>query len=207
MVLVGVLLLCGLAVVLPESVGYIKGGYDSAFWKLPIDDKLDHVAVHRWEWWLISIGDLIGLVVMTGGMFGLTYLLADGGEPILASVALGVYVVAVLAWVFGLVLQVGSFSAAADQRATSGETPSWIHAFWRVGYVTEASWIVGANLAYACFGVAILRADLVGGWAGWIALVAGILIPVIVIVTRAGFPQLGVLIPALIGIALLIEAL
>ena len=54
MVLVAALLLSGLVLVAVESVGYVRGGYDSAFWRLPLDAKLDQVAEHRWEWWWVS---------------------------------------------------------------------------------------------------------------------------------------------------------
>ena len=207
MVLVAILLLSGLGLVAVESVGYVRGGYDSAFWKLPLDDKLDHVEGHRWEWWWVSVWGLVGLFLLSGGMFGLTQLLAEAGEPVLASAALGGYVVAVLAWVIGLTIQAAAVSEAARQRADTGTTPSWLHPFWNGAYFAELSWITGANLAYVLIGVTALRTGLVSGWAGWITLIGGIVIATGVLITREGFPQLGYLPPAVIGIALLIENL
>ena len=46
--LVGILLLSGVILLAVEAVGYVRGGYNSAFWKLPLDEKLDHVADHLW---------------------------------------------------------------------------------------------------------------------------------------------------------------
>jgi hypothetical protein len=207
MTTVGVLLLAGLVLVAVEAVGYTRGGYSSAFWRLPLDDKLDHVAEHRWEWWWISVWGLVGLFLMSGGVFGLGYLLADAGEPLLASVSLGGFVVAVLAWVWGLLVQASAVSEAAKQRADTGTTPPWLHPLWNGAFIAELSWITGANLAYALIGVTILQTGLVADWAGWVALVAGGLIAVGVLITREGFPQLGYLLPAAIGIALLIESL
>lgn len=206
MVLVGVLLLAGLVLIAVESVGYQRGGYNSAFWKLSLDDKLDHISRHRWEWWWISIWELVGLFLMTGGIFGLVYLLADSGEPVLAYVALGGYVVALFAWVFGLIVQAASMSQASKQKIETGITPAWIHPFWEAGYLAEGAWIVGANLAYVVVGLAILQTTLIADWAGWVSLIGGGIIAVVVLLTRAGFPQLAILIPAAIGIALLIEA-
>ncbi len=205
MILVGVLLLSGLILMFVEAVGYVRGGYSSAFWKLPLDEKLDHVEAHRWEWWWVSLWGLVGLFALTGGVFGLGYLLADAGEPILASVAVGAFTVAVFASVGGLVVQATSVSEAARQRTETGGTPSWLHPAWNGAFVAELSWISGANLAYALIGFTILETGLVAAWAGWVTLIAGALIAVGVVLAREGFPQLGYLSPAVVGIALLIE--
>ncbi len=207
MVLVAVLLLSGIGLIAVESVGYVRGGYDSAFWKLPLDDKLDHVAKNPWEWWWVSVWGLIGLFLVTGGMFGLRDTLGEAGEPVLASVALGGYSVAAVAWVVGLIIQTASVSEAARQRADTGTTPSWIHPFWNGAYFAELFWIAGANLAYVLVGLAVLLTGLVPAWAGWITLIGGLIIAAGVLITREGFPQLGYLPPAVIGIALLIETL
>lgn len=205
-VLVGVLLLSGFALIAVESVGYVRGGYNSAFWRLPLDQKLDHVADHRWEWWWISIWPLVGLFTVSGGVFGFTYLLADGGEPVLAYVALGGFVISVLSWVFGVTIQAAAVSEASKQRTDAGVTPEWIHPFWNAAFLLEIVWIVGSNLAYSLVGVAILQTGVVADWAGWVALIAGAVTTVVVLVVRDGFPQLGILVPAIIGVALLIEA-
>lgn len=207
MIAVGILLLAGLALVAVESVSYVRGGYGSAFWRLPLDAKLDHVSGHRWEWWWLSIWGLIGLFLVTGGVAGLTHLLADAGEPVLAFVALGGYLVALFPWVAGVILQGAAVSQAADQRVKTGETPAWIHPFWNAAYVAEATWVIGANVAYVLFGIAVLRTGLVAEWAGWVAVGAGMLIPVGVILIRDLFPQLGLLVPAALGVAFLVESL
>lgn len=201
---VGVLLLSGLLLVAVEAFGYVRGGYDSAFWKLSLDAKLDHVSDHRREWWWISIWGLVGLFTLTGGVSGLAYLLADAGEPVLAFVALGGYLVALFSWVFGVILQTASISQAAEQRAETGATPSWIEPLWRAGYIAEATWVIGGNLAYALFGVAVLGTGLLAAWVGWVGMIGGLLIPVVVVFARDGFPQLGLLVPALFGIGLLL---
>lgn len=207
MVLVGILLLSGFALIAVESVGYVRGGYNSAFWGLPLDDKLDHVAGHRREWWWISIWSLIGLFTVSGGVFGFTSLLMDGGEPVLPYVALGGFVISVLGWVLGVAFQAAAISEASKQRAESGVTPEWIHPFWNVAFLLEIVWIVGSNVAYSLIGVAILQTGVVADWAGWVALIGGAVTAVVVLVLRDGFPQLGFLIPAVIGVALLVEAL
>lgn len=206
MAFVGLLLMAGIGVIAIEAVGYNRGGYNSAFWQLPLDDKLNRIAEHRWEWWWIATWELVGLFLMTGGLAGLTSLLVAEGEPVLASVAFGGYLVALFAWVSGLLAQTAAGSQAAAQRADSGETPTWIHPIWETAYFGEGAWIVGSNLAYALIGVAILQSGLVGAWAGWAALGVGLMIPVAFAATRFGFPQLGVIVPFILGVAVLIEA-
>lgn len=207
MTLVGVLLLSGLALIAVEAVGYVRGGYNSAFWRLPLDEKLDHVAANRWEWWWVSIGGLVELLLVTSGAFGLGYLLADAGEPVLAAAAIGGYTVAAMAWLYGLIIQAAAVSEAARQRVDAGATPTWLHPLWNGAYVAELVWITGANLSYALLGVAILQTDLVADWAGWLSLFGGVITAAGVLIAREGAPQLSYLVPAVIGVALLIESL
>ena len=86
------------------------------------------------------------------------------------------------------------------------ETPNWIHPFRDAGYLAEGAWILGTNIAYAVIGVAILQSGLVATWSGWAAIGLGVLIPVVVLVTRVGFPQLGLLVPFIVGISVIIES-
>lgn len=207
MLLVGILLLAGMALIAVQSVGYRRGAFNSEFWRLPLDDKLDRVAVRKWEWWWVAIWDLVGLFLMTGGLAGLTHLLAESGEGVLAYVALGGYLVALFSWFFGVIIQAAGVSHAADQRKKAGATPSWIHPFWTAGYLAEAVWVIGTSLAYVVLGVAILQSGLIAPWSGWAAVGLGIVIPVAVLLARTGFPQLGYFVPFVVGIALIIEAM
>ena len=43
MAFVGILLMSGIGMIAVEAVGYQRGGYNSAFWKLPLDDKLENI--------------------------------------------------------------------------------------------------------------------------------------------------------------------
>ena len=206
MLLVGILLVAGLGLILVEAVGFTRGGYDADFWKLPLDAKLDHVAKHRRDWWWISIWSLVGIFLMTAGLAGLTQLISADGEPVLAFVSFGGYLVALFAWVFALIAQAATVSRAATERAETGKTPSWIHPFWDAGYLAEGVWIVGANIAYAVVGIAILQSGVVAAWAGWATIGLGVLIPIAVLLIRNGFPQLAEVAPFVLGIALIIES-
>lgn len=207
MVFVGVLLMSGVALVGMEAVGYARGGYNSAFWKLPLDDKLDRIGEHRWEWWWISVWSLVGLFLMTGGLVGLTFMLAGEGESVLASVALGGYLVALIAWIFGAVTQAAAMPAASKQKAETGRAPSWIHPLWDAGFLAESIWVFGTNLAYIVMGMAVVQSGFPAAWSGWAAIGLAAFIVVVVAATRVGFPQLGLLAPFVLGVAMIIEAL
>lgn len=206
MLLTGILLMAVIGLIAVESVGYRRGGFDSEFWKKSLDEKLDHVATHTRDWWLVSIAELVGIFLMTAGLAALTYLLATEGEGTLAFASFGGYLVALMAWVSALIAQTTTLPRAATDRAETGKTPAWIQPFWDAGYLAEGVWIVGTNLAYAVMGVAILRSGLLPAWSGWAALVLGLFLPVVVLITKAGFPQLGGLVPFIIGIAAIIES-
>lgn len=208
MLVVGLLLMAGLGLsAIGGGVAYRRGRYDGDFWKLPLDDKLDHVHQNRRDWWWVSLWQLGGIFVMTAGLAGFTYLLSQEGEAVLAYVAFGGYLVVAMAWIFGLITQTTAIPVAATQRDEAGETPAWIHAAWSAGYLAEGAWVIGANLAYAAMGVAILLSGLLAAWAGWVAVGLGVAIPSVVFVTRYGFPELGKVVPFVIGIAALLETL
>lgn len=205
MQLVGWLLVAGLVVAgLGGGIGSARG-FNGAFWKLPLDDKLDHVSGHRRDWWGIALAELVAVFVTTPGVVGLAYLLSDAGEPVLAFVALGGYLVAMSAWVFGLIAQTTGVLRAASQRAESARTPDWIRGVWDAVYLAEGVWVIGANLAFAVAGVAVLQSGLAAAWAGSVAVALGVGIPLAVAVLRDGFPQLSFFVPFVLGIALLIE--
>lgn len=206
LVIVGAFLVSVVPLLAIQSIGYSRGGFNQAFWESPLDEKLDRVVRHRWEWWLISLGEILNLVVVTGGATGLAFLLADGAGP-LPWLALGVYLVAATAWLVGTTFQAAGVWRAAQERRDRGATPSWIHPLWLSGYVMEGIWVIVANLAYVAFGAAILSSGLLPGWAGWAAIGLGAAIPAAVLITRNGFPQLSLVVPFVLGMALLIQGL
>jgi hypothetical protein len=204
MQLAGLMLVAGLVIAgVAGGIGSARG-YGGAFWKLPLDDKLDFIHDHRPDWWWIALADLAGVFAVTAGMAGATYLLADAGAPVLAYASLGGYLLAMSAWVFGLIAQTAGAARAATQRAESGSTPPWISGMWDACYLAEWVWVIGANLAYVLVGWAILQSGLVGAWVGWAAVVLGAAIPLAIALIRDLFPQLSLLVPFILGIALLL---
>ena len=107
------------------------------------------------------------------------------------------------AWLIVLSLENGTTTVAAQRRAQTGDTPDWAVAVWQAGLVLERVWIVLANLAAVGYGVAGLRTDVLPGWLGWAAIVVGVAIPILVLLTRDGFPELALPVPLTLGVALL----
>ncbi len=204
MIVVGVLLTAGLALVAVESVGYVRGGFNSEFWALSLDDKLARVGEQQWAWWWVASWSLVGLFLMSAGVVGLTQMLAEAGEPTLAAVALGGFLVALMAWVAAQLIQAAAVSRAARVRVETGETPGWMRPLWDAAYLAEAIWVFGTNLAYAVFGLALVQTALIAPWAGWTVSAVSLAIVASVAILREGFPQLGILAPAFIGVMLLI---
>lgn len=205
MQLVGWLLVGALLVSAVAGLAGSARGYNGAFWRLPLDDKLDFVHTHRRDWWWMAGLDLTAMFAVTAGTLGITYLLAEAGRPLVAYVGFGGYLVAMAAWVFGLVTQAAMVPRAATQRFESGGTPAWIQGLWDAAYLAEGVWVIGANLAYVIIGVALLQSDLVAAWAGWAAIGVGAAIAVTVVLVRDGFPQLSLIVPLVVGIALLVD--
>lgn len=208
MLLVGVLLVGGLVVpALGGTVAYVRSGYSGDFWKLARDEKLYHVAANGRGWWVLSVSQFVGLLLLTSGLAGLTHLFSEAGEAILGFVAFGAYLLALMTWILGLTVQTATIPSAAKQQAATGEMPAWVHGSFDIGYLAEAVWVIGANLAYAVIGVAILGSGLLAAWAGWLALALAVMIPVSAIATKYWFPEMSLLVPFVTGIALVVQAL
>lgn len=196
---VGALLVAPVACWVVETIGYQRGRYMRNFWTLPLDAKLDHIARYRSAWWLMLMSWFPSVVAVTAGLAGLAFLLDD---PI-GWAAFGGFVLAAAGWLVGLGQQCGALSVAAEQRARTGETPSWAAAVPQIGQIFETGWIVFANLAAAGFGVAVLRTDLLASWLGWTAIGIGLAIPVVALLTRQIFPHQALPMPIVLGVALL----
>jgi hypothetical protein len=126
---------------------------------------------------------------------------------LLAFVSFGLYLVALMSWVLGLLTQSATVYKAAKHRAGSGETPAWIHGFWAAGYLAEWTWVIGANVAVAVVGLALLQSGLVGSWAGWVGVGLGLAIPATALAAQYVFPEMSLIAPFVMGIGLIIQSL
>jgi hypothetical protein len=182
--------------------GYLltRAGMLSEFWRLPLEDKLDHIATRKRVWWATGIIWVAMLAFTAGGM---TSLAAQLDEPI-AWVALGILFVGVVAWLVGITLQTAGLATASTERTDTGVTPSWVQPLWAAGWMSELTWVIAANIAAVLFGIAVVGGNLVDAWAGWVAIAIGTGISVTVATTRYAFPEMGLLAPIVFGVALLV---
>ena len=207
MLLTGLLLISGVVLLLIQAPAYRRGGFDGSFWRMPIADQLDRIGEKNREWWWLAGWSVAGLVLMTGGFASLASLLGEAGEPALAFSGLGIYLVAMAAWMFGLAVSYAAMAEAAKQKAESGGTPSWVAPLGRSGYVAEATWVIAANFAYVFAGAAVLATGLLPAWAGWSVVGIGAALALVVSLTRYAFPQMSDLAPLVLGVAAILEAL
>lgn len=199
---VGIILVLPVFLIVVETVGYRGSPFGkSAFWRLSLDEKLDLIVVHERAWrrtyavWLPQLG------VMTAGMAGVAYLLAD---PI-AWVGFGLFVVGVASWLMAATITPTAMTAAARVRQDTGETPAWVHPFWQAGWVQEVTWVVAGNLAGAAYGASVVRTGLLPHWLGWAVVAVGLAEVTVATITREVFPHMVLPIPIALGIALLVS--
>lgn len=207
MLTTGLLLTAGVVLLFVESFGYRRGGFDSAFWQQPLENQLDRIAEKSKEWSWVALWSQIALFLMTGGVAALAFQLAEAGEAALAFAGFGIYLVAMAGWAFGSAISYAGMSSAAKGRDETGAAPSWMSPLGAIGYVAEASWILGANVAYAILGAAVLSTGLLPAWSGWAAVGVAVAIVLIVAISRVGFPQMGDLVPFILGIAAILEVI
>ena len=185
-----------------------RGGYATgAFWAAPWDAKLDHIVDHRREWaWMHALWIGILAVVVAGGT-AFAALLADAGEEAPAVLALGAFLLGAFAWLVGILLQGGPVDVAARARRETGATPGWLRALTAAVGRAEVAYIVLASTAYLVWGTAMVDAGFPAVWAGWasIALAVLSLTGLVLAPSRMTFPELPLLVPVVVGIALVLD--
>ena len=206
--LVGSVLLLLVPLLAVYGVVASRGGYwDAAFWASPRDRKLEHIAGHRREWLWIHAGWILILGVLAAGAAGLAALLAAAGEPALAGIGLGAFLVGVGGWLAGILLQGAPMHVATRVRRETGATPGWLEPLSTAAGLGEAAFVSLTALAYVVWGAAIVDGGFPGAWAGWVAVALGgaSVAGVALAGERFTFPELPLLVPMVLGVALVID--
>ncbi len=138
-------------------------------------------------------------------MTAFSFQLASEGAGTLAYLALGAYLIGAAAWLVGALIQTSVVTRAAEQRAATGSTPSWLQPFWDGGWWAELTFVTAANAAFVVWGIAILDTGYPADWMGYAAIVLGALSLMVITSTREAFPHLGILVPIVLGVALVIS--
>jgi hypothetical protein len=201
------LLLLLVPLVVADGVIEVRGRFSSVFWASERDRKLEHIAEYPRHWIWIGIGLILMLAVATAGLSGFSVLLGEAGEGTLAGVALGSFLLGTFGFVVGICLQFGPSRVAARVRRETGATPGWLEPMWTAANWAEVTYIVLASLAYLAWGLAMVNTGFPATWAGWASIAIGglSLIGVMIAPSRMVFPQLPLLVPMVVGVALVID--
>ncbi|MDX1659360.1 MAG: hypothetical protein R3343_11110, partial [Nitriliruptorales bacterium] len=149
----GLTLLLILPLVVFDGVSATRAGFDAAFWRRPLEEKLPHIVDHPRVW--IGMGAVWPplLVLVCAGMAAFSLQLADAGSGTWAFLALGAYLVGAFTWLLGVLIQTPVVLSAARERDTTGETPTWLEGLWNGAWWAELTYVLAANVAFVAWGV------------------------------------------------------
>ena len=203
--LAGFVLLLLVPLLVADGVVSARGQFMGAFWASGRDSKLEHIAGHRRHWATMGTVWIAMLAVATAGIGAFGVLLGRGGEGILAAVGLGLFFLGVVSMLAAASTLFGSVGVAAQARRDAEQTPAWLEPMWTAANWSEAVYIVVTGLAYVVFGIGMLRAGLPAAWAVWASVAIGAVSVVGMIASpaRFGFPQLPLVVPIVLGFALI----
>ena len=203
--LAGIVLLLLVPLLAADGVVSARGRFMGVFWASDRDTKVEHITGHRREWASMGIVWVATLAVATAGVSAFGLLLSESGEGVLAAMALGLFIPAAVSMLAAVFVLFGSVGVAAQARRDSGTTPGWLEPMWAAVNWGEVSYIVLSSLAYVVLGIAMLRAAMPATWAAWASVSIGTvsLIGMVLVPARFTFPQLPLVVPIVLGIALI----
>lgn len=205
--LVGVALLLVVPFLLATGVVSVRGGYaSSSFWRSDRDTKLELIARRSDDWLMLHVIWVALLVVFAGGMTGACFVVARAGEEALAGIGLGVFLMSLVCWLLGVLLQGPPAALAARMRSEQGSTPHWLEPLFAAVGWAEATYVAGTSASYVILGTAIVATGVPATWAGWASIVVGVLGILGMLVARewVTFPELPLVGPIVLGVAFLL---
>lgn len=199
----GALLAASLLVSVLSLVITITSGAIAGFGPL-VRGSLKEAAPYAASFRLPTLLFAIGWIVQLIGLSLLARLLARAGAEQLAVAAFTLVFVAVIVAFLYSTFQMSVELWATQEAARAGGVPEifralhdWVSDTFRIAY--------GAHLlAMAGFGIAILRTGLLGPGVGW-ATIGWCTLWFVGILLGAGIPALPIIMPAVIGVAMLRE--
>jgi len=205
--LIGFILLLLVPLLVADGLIEVRGRYNSAFWASDLDRKLEHIPEYSRHWKWIGFGLILMLAAATSGLSAFSVLLAQAGEGPIAAVALSSFLLGAFGFVAGIFLQFGPSEMAARVRRDTGTTPGWLEPMWTAATWAETTYIVLASFAHVVWGLAMVNSGFPSAWAGWASIAIGGLsvVGVMIAPARLGFPQLPLLVPVVVGLALVIS--
>lgn len=173
--------------------------------KLPLKEKLLIIARHpdeyRWGCRLI----LVGWIVAAVGYVMLAALLREAGDPMIATVALVLFLIAIGAAVVFWSFWVSPTLLAAEQTARTTIMPEYYESLQLAAESSLGVYQMLGLLATAGFGWALLETGILPGWVGWLCLGFGLFWTGTFLKTREAIPLLPMVMQLVIGVALLVR--
>jgi hypothetical protein len=168
-----------------------------------IEEYLTIVGAHHRNWYAMHALFAAGTLITVAGLAGLASTLRTAGDRGWSTIALALFSLAAVLWVVQVGFRVTVELWAAGELARDGRVPSMFPALQRWMGVLFAVFMITGYLALAANGAALLASRLLPRWAGWVALVFGL-------VAVPGFatvvfqpPLMLFVVPFVLGIAVL----
>jgi hypothetical protein len=174
---------------------------------VPTDEYLSIVGANRRNWYAMHALFGLGTVITLAGLGALHGALRAAGDRIWSTIAVSLFSIGVALWLVQVSFRVTVEPWAAAELARDGQVPSIFPALQRWMGVLFAVCMISGYLALVGYGIAILSGPFRPRWAGWFALVFGL-------VAVPGFatvvfqpPLMLFVVPFVLGIAVLRRAI
>jgi hypothetical protein len=169
----------------------------------PVKEYLGIIGGHRPNWLFINGSFAVACVLTVPALAALTSLLRGAGDRGWSVAGLALFATGAALWLVHLGHRLAVTPWAAAELSRTGEVPAGYEATKLWMGLLFAAFMVMAYLAMAAYGAAILQTGLLPRWAGWTALVFG-LVAVPGFATPLFQPPLMVhVVPFILGIAIL----
>jgi hypothetical protein len=132
-------------------------------------------------------------------------LISQTGAPIISLLAVVLFLLAIASAVVFWVLYVSPTMLAAEETVRTSTAPAYYEILQMAAESSLEIYQLLGLLATAGFGWALLGAGLLSGWVGWAAIGWGLLWAVVHLRSNETVPLLPMVMPVVIGIALLVK--
>jgi hypothetical protein len=167
------------------------------------EEYLTIVGSHGLNWRAMHLLFAVGTMLTGAGLAGLTGLLRASGDRIWATIGLTLFSVAAVLWLVQVGFRVTLTPWASLELARNSQVPSIYPALNQWTGILFAAFMILGYLAHAAYGKAVLGTTALPRWAGWSALVFGIVaVPGLATVVFQP-PLMLFVVPFTLGIAVL----
>jgi len=197
--IVGGWLLLVVPLMVVEATAYVPAGFDSAFWALPLAEKLPRIAAEEHRWLRMARVWIVIPVVVAAGLLA--------GSVVALGVDVWVWLGTGIALVCAAVavLMFATQGAAAIAAARRGTAPDWLEATWGVLSDVERTYVVGTSVASVLIGIGLTDGAVLGTWVAWSMIAAPGLVAASALITGFFFPHMALLGPLILAVGMMLS--